>query len=235
MSNIFKFKQFSVNQAGCAMKVNTDGVLLGTLAEAQHPRHILDIGTGTGVIALMLAQKFSLAEIDAFEINESAAITAKENFECSPFADRLTIFNQDIFEFFQKDTEKKYDLIVSNPPFYLQSSKSLNESTAIAKHADDVFFKKLVAGIYNCLATEGLCWLILSIPSSNLVKTLALVNGLFVHKVISIHSFESSAAHREILVLSKQHCTVKNEKFIIYSEIKVYSDAYKTCVRDFLL
>lgn len=217
------------------MKVNTDGVLLGAVAAVQYPSNILDIGTGTGVIALMLAQKFAFAEIDACEISESAAITAKENFECSPFADRLTVFNQDIFDFFQSGAEKKYDLIVSNPPFYLQSSKSFNESTAIAKHTDDIFFEKLVSGIYNCLAAEGLCWLILSIPSSNLVKQLALVNGLFVRKVISIHSFESSAAHREMIVLSKHYSAVNNQKFVIYSDIKIYTDAYKACVFDFLL
>lgn len=90
---MFKFKQFSVDQTGCAMKINTDGVLLGALADADKPLSILDIGTGTGVIALMLAQRFTDAHIDAVELDESAAITAGRNFKDSPFADRLELFS----------------------------------------------------------------------------------------------------------------------------------------------
>ena len=89
MSGIFQFKQFSVDQTGCAMKINTDGVLLGALANADSPASILDIGTGTGVIALMLAQRFGSAQIDAVEIDEPAAQTAKQNFKNSPFEESL--------------------------------------------------------------------------------------------------------------------------------------------------
>src|ERR1700689_2349474 len=89
---IFQFKQFTVDQSGCAMKINTDGVLLGAMAEVENPKTILDIGTGTGVIALMLAQRYTDAQIDAIEIDEAAAQTAGRNFEGSPFSERLIIY-----------------------------------------------------------------------------------------------------------------------------------------------
>jgi tRNA1Val (adenine37-N6)-methyltransferase len=111
MSSVFQFKQFSVDQTGCAMKINTDGVLLGALSEANDPRSILDIGTGTGVIALMLAQRFTSAQINAVEIDTFAAQTAGENFENSPFADRMNIFPTDFQSFFKDNPSKKYDFI----------------------------------------------------------------------------------------------------------------------------
>src|SRR4051812_18750759 len=112
---MFRFKQFSVDQAGCAMKINTDGVLLGAIAEVESPSTILDIGTGTGVIGLMLAQRFGNARVDAVEIDVSAAKTAGNNFANSSFNNRVTVFPVSIRAFFNEHSGKKYDLIVSNP------------------------------------------------------------------------------------------------------------------------
>src|ERR1700750_1450773 len=106
MSGIFKFKQFDIDQSGCAMKINTDGVLLGALADADKSQSILDIGTGTGVIALMLAQRFADAKIDAVEIDQSAAETAGRNFQNSSFADRLTLYPSGFAEFFNRNPGK---------------------------------------------------------------------------------------------------------------------------------
>jgi tRNA1Val (adenine37-N6)-methyltransferase len=124
MADLFRFKQFSVDQTGCAMKINTDGVLLGALAQAENPKHILDIGTGTGVIALMLAQRFTTAKIDAVEIDIIAAETAGTNFKNSPFSDRVTVFPKNFESFFDDNRERKYDLIISNPPFHINSLES---------------------------------------------------------------------------------------------------------------
>src|SRR3569832_358514 len=123
MSGFFHFKQFNVDQTGCAMKINTDGVLLGALADANSPKTILDIGTGTGVIALMLAQRFTRAKIDAVEIDEQATETAVRNFADSPLAERLTVYPFGFVDFFDKYPGRRYDLIVSNPPFYINSLK----------------------------------------------------------------------------------------------------------------
>src|SRR3954468_23378981 len=115
---MFQFKQFAVDQTGCAMKINTDGVLLGALATADEPGNILDIGTGTGVIALMLAQRFANATVDAVEIDQQAARTAESNFNNSVFSNRANLYAE-AFESYLSRSDKKYELIVSNPPFYI--------------------------------------------------------------------------------------------------------------------
>ncbi len=160
MPDIFRFKQFAVDQTGCAMKINTDGVLLGALVEANQAKTILDIGTGTGVIALMLAQRFTEAQIDAVEIDPMAAQTAGKNFINSPYAERLNIYPVGFEQFFEQNPDKKYDLIVSNPPFFINSLKSPEAKRKLAKHTDEDFFKKLIK-ISTHLNPDGVCWLII--------------------------------------------------------------------------
>ena len=129
------------------MKINTDGVLLGALASAENTKKILDIGTGTGVIALMLAQRFPEAEINAVEIDPASAETAGQNFKNSPFANRLQIHPTSIQNFWMQKQHQQYDLIVSNPPFYLDSLTSPQENKTLAKHAAPQFFENLLR---NC-------------------------------------------------------------------------------------
>jgi len=233
MAGIFQFKQFAVDQTGCAMKINTDGVLLGALAEAENPQNILDIGTGTGVIALMLAQRFSSAQIDAVEIDEPASLTATKNFQNSPFADRLELFHQDFEKYFEDHPEKKYDLIVSNPPFHINSLESPKANKTIAKHTDEGFFESLIKGVSEHLTENGLCWLILPLQAAGLVKELATINSLFLQKKITIHSFEEDIPHREMLVLGMEDIKFNGSKFVIYKEPKVYSEMYIATLKDF--
>ena len=233
MAGIFQFKQFAVNQTGCAMKINTDGVLLGALAEIINPQNILDIGTGTGVIALMLAQRFASAQIDAIEIDEPASLTATKNFQNSPFADRLGLFHQDFETYFEEHPEKKYDLIVSNPPFHINSLESPKANKTVAKHTDKVFFEGLIIGVSQHLTENGLCWLILPLQAAELVKELAVINGLFLQKKITIRSFEADKPHREILVLGINNIKLNDSKFVIYQEPKVYSEMYIATLKDF--
>ncbi|HEY9195314.1 MAG TPA: methyltransferase [Mucilaginibacter sp.] len=200
---MFRFKQFSVDQTGCAMKINTGGVLLGAIAGEGKPSNILDIGTGTGVIAMMLAQRFTGAKIDAVEINEQAAATAKSNFSNSPFENRLTLYTTGFEQFFEDHPEKRYDLIVSNPPFYINSLQSPEIKTNLAKHAADGFFEKLISIVAMQLAEQGNCWLILPVDTADLVKNLAIQHKLHLQKIITIHSFKDDAAHREILAFGK--------------------------------
>jgi tRNA1Val (adenine37-N6)-methyltransferase len=231
---MFRFKQFSVDQSGCAMKINTDGVLLGAMAGTGKPLTILDIGTGTGVIALMLAQRFTDAKIDAAEIDQQAALTASTNFSNSPFQSRLTLYADGFEQFFEAQPEKRYDLIVSNPPFYINSLQSPGTKINLAKHAADGFFEKLIACVSGRLAVQGLCWLILPLDTAELVKGLALQHGLHLRKIISIHSFKDDDAHREILAFGKDGAQLTTDKFIIYHEPKVYTEIYREVLRDFL-
>jgi tRNA1Val (adenine37-N6)-methyltransferase len=233
MADLFRFKQFSVDQTGCAMKINTDGVLLGALAHAENPQHILDIGTGTGVIAMMLAQRFTKAEIDAVEIDTIAAETAANNFRNSSFEERLSLFPVSFESFFEEYSKKKYDLIVSNPPFHINSLESPKAKKTLAKHADEDFFEILIKHIAKHLTENGLCWLVLPLETSALVKTLALRYQLYLQRVISIHSFKESAPHREIVCFGLKNIETTFQKFVIYDEPKVYSKMYEGTLKDF--
>jgi len=233
MAGIFQFKQFSVDQTGCAMKINTDGVLLGALIKADDTKSILDIGTGTGVIALMLAQRFPFAKIDAVEIDQSAAQTAGKNFENSSFAERLSVFPLAIDDFFNERPVKKYDLIISNPPFHLNSLESPKAKKSLAKHTGEGFFEDLIKGIATHLSENGLFGLILPLQAGELVKILAEQYGLYLQNTISIHSFVADAPHREILVFGKENINTASDKFVIYDEPKMYSEMYKKALKDF--
>ena len=129
------------------MKINTDGVLLGAFSFAIEPKNILDVGTGTGVIALMLAQKFCDAQLEAVEIDAEAALTAEINFRNSAFAERLKVFPLSFERYFEQLVATKFDLIVSNPPFYIDSLKSPGAKKAIAKHTDIRFFENLLKAV----------------------------------------------------------------------------------------
>lgn len=138
MGSVFRFKQFEVDQGACAMKINTDGVLLGAVADQQKVAYVLDIGTGTGVIALMLAQQYPEARIDAVEVDEIAARQAEQNFATAPFPNQMKVFHTS-FENFRP--EYTYDLIVSNPPFYTKSLHNPDDRKRLARHADELFLK----------------------------------------------------------------------------------------------
>ena len=215
------------------MKINTDGVLLGALVNADSPKNILDIGAGTGVIALMLAQRFPAAQFDAVEIDQSAAATAGKNFANSPFAGRLKIFPESFEQYFDSNPEKKYNLIVSNPPFYINSLKSPKKEKQLAKHADHQFFGKLIRYLPNHLAEKGECCIILPTDTAAMAKGLAFKAGLFVKRIVNIHSYDDIEPHREILTLAKGKSSEHLEKFTIYDAPKAYSEQYERLLKDF--
>ena len=149
MSSSFKFKQFTIQQDRCAMKIGTDGVLLGAWVSLENkPQRILDIGAGTGIIALQLAQRCEAEIIDAVEINPDAFEQCVENFENSPWEDRLFCYHASIQEF-AKESNKKQDLIITNPPFYSENSKTKNEARDIARFTNALSFKKLIEVVFG--------------------------------------------------------------------------------------
>ena len=233
MSGVFKFKQFDVDQSGCAMKINTDGVLLGALADADRPQTILDIGTGTGVIALMLAQRFTNANIDAIEIDQAAAETANRNFKNSAFSDRLTVYPSGFAAFFEQYPDKKYDLIVSNPPFYINSLKSPEAKRELAKHAGRNFFSDLTSYASKHLTDDGTMFLILPLDTVALVKEMTLTNMLFLKKKTRVSSYKDSEPHREIVVLSLDRDTEVDDNFVIYESPQIYTERYQEVLKDF--
>jgi len=215
------------------MKINTDGVLLGALIESDAPESILDIGTGTGVIALMLAQRFESANIDAVEIDKIAAITAEANFKNSPFADRLACHPLSIEAYSNKYPVKKYDLIISNPPFYINSLHSPAKQKQVAKHADQSFFETMLLLVSKHLSQQGTCWLVLPQRTSSIVKTIAASLSLNIRTVIYVRSFPDKEPHREILELGVgEHQQVERD-FAIYAAEGVYTDLYKNTLKEF--
>jgi tRNA1Val (adenine37-N6)-methyltransferase len=232
---MFRFKQFSVDQSGCAMKINTDGVLLGAIAGADDPGSILDIGTGTGVIALMLAQKFASAKVDAVEIDSDASATASRNFEASPFADRVAVYASGFESYFEQFPERKYDLIISNPPFYIDSLKSPGVKKTLAKHTDVDFFEKLVEAVSSHLNDGGVFWLIVPVNIGELIISLADRRGFYSKSIISIKSYSNSAAHRVIICLAFGNHAAEKTNFTIYRSEGVYSEEYQRLLQPYFL
>ncbi|OKS86238.1 tRNA1(Val) (adenine(37)-N6)-methyltransferase [Mucilaginibacter polytrichastri] len=230
---MFQFKQFAVDQSECAMKINTDGVLLGALALANDPKSISDIGTGTGVIALMLAQRFPNGKIDAVEIDKAAAATASSNFKESKFAGRVTGYHLGFEDYFQQNPEQKYDLIVSNPPFYIDSLKSPGEQRTIAKHTDEQFFDILLSTTARQLTGTGLLWLILPVSTSLVVQEIAKGYELYLHTQINIRSYPQSYPHRHIIAFSLTESFTSIGDFTIYDEPKKYTAQYEAALKEF--
>jgi Predicted O-methyltransferase len=232
MGSIFKFKQFEVNQAGCAMKINTDGVLLGAIVKKNDAKQILDIGTGTGVIALMLAQRFPNSLVDAVEIDESAALTAAANFSNSDFSARVKAHHCAIALY---HTDVKYDLIVSNPPYFVNDLKNPEQRKGIARHADQDFFELLLSKISALLTDDGCIWLILPVKQAEFVVAQAGAFNLSLSERINVCSDESKPVFRHIICLQRKAGEPKNSNFFIYKAEKVYTEDYRRLLKDFLL
>lgn len=215
------------------MKVNTDGVLLAALVNASEPAAVLDIGAGTGVIALMLAQRFPNSRIDAVEIDAQAAVTAHRNFETSPFFDRLTLHPGPFVDFLQRPGDCKYDLIVTNPPFFLNSLKSEKAAKQTARHADPRFFRDLFTLSAEHLRPNGMLALVLPVDTAEAINPHVLAAGFRVNSIIAIQSYPESAPHRQIITYSLGETEVRRQKFVIYEAEKVYSKEYQLLLKDF--
>lgn len=215
------------------MKINTDGTLLGALSHAQTPKRILDIGAGTGVVALMLAQRYSEAKIDAVEIEEHAAITARENFHNSPFSDRLELHAEAFQEFSCNYPERKYDLIVSNPPFFLDSLKNPDKKKQTARHTTDLFFQELINFAAKHLQPSGTFSLILPPQAAQLCMDLSKKSKLFSKEIVNIRSFKHSDVHRQLISLQYSNSSCETYDFVIYALQKEYSSQFVNALRDF--
>jgi tRNA1Val (adenine37-N6)-methyltransferase len=232
MGSIFQFKHFKVDQTDCAMRINTDGVILGASAAVKSPDQILDIGTGTGVIAMMLAQRYPNAWVDAVEIEVQAAHRAAENLANSPFANRSEVIHSDINEYV---TYKKYDLIVSNPPFFVNDLKSAEVRKGIARHAHESFFIKLIIKAATLLTEKGSLWLILPVKQSEWVILNAALYSMFPNAILQVHSDRNKDAFRQIISLTFNKTLTLTEQLFIYESQGVYTGQYKKLLKEFFL
>lgn len=233
--SVFHFKQFAVDQSGCAMRINTDGVLLGAIAAADRPQHILDVGTGTGVISLMLAQRFLSAAIEAIEIDPAASDTARRNFEASPFAGRLTSHAVALGDF---EAAAPYDLIVSNPPFFMRSLENDDARKRLARHTDMAFFCQLLERSRRWLDPAGSLQIILPVELADLISQKAADEyGLSTQATMTVRSFADHPPIRRILFLGNPSDSEVPEvrELIIYERRGIYSAAYRQLLKTFFL
>ncbi|MGK6352318.1 tRNA1(Val) (adenine(37)-N6)-methyltransferase [Parapedobacter sp. DT-150] len=233
--SVFRFKQFDIDQEGCPMKINTDGVLLGAMAAVTAPQRILDIGTGTGVIALMLAQRFPLAAVDAIEIDAIAAHAASKNVEASPFARRVDTHATALADFTPRQS---YELMVSNPPYFLDSLKNHDARKRVARHTDRTFFMQLLACSVQWLTPQGSLQVILPVSLADTVRLLAENQyGMTVQGAVDIRSFGTTPVIRRMLAIGKAPLASPwdDQELVIYEEKGVYSQAYRKLLSDFFL
>lgn len=234
MHEDFHFKQFVVKQDRCAMKVGTDGVLLGAWAQTGEAKKILDIGTGTGLIALMLAQK-SMAQIDAIEIDRNACEQAKENFANSQWASRLQVFHKPLQQYAFLPIGK-YDIIISNPPFFSDAYKAPSEARNVARHTDHTLsFDDLIDGVKKLLQPEGKFFVILPSKEGIGFIELAAKNSLYMQKLTRVKTKIDKQEKRLLIEMGFEKVLVSENDFVIQEEDLNFTREYIELTKDFYL
>lgn len=235
-NNWFRFKQFTIEQEHTAMKVGTDGVLLGAWTSVPEPgSRVLDVGCGTGLIALMIAQRTRNVKVDALEIDPASASQAKENFLNSPWKDRISCMHTS-FQDYASRCNKLYDLIICNPPFFSSSSKTASKEKNLARHDNSLSLKDLIKGSVALIKKEGLISLIL--PLHKEAQALDLFEEYHLHcqRLTRVKPAPGKPAHRILLECSFIQGEQIEESLIIETETRhIYSDKFKALVDAFYL
>jgi len=231
-NNYFKFKQFNINQANTAHKVGTDSVLLACFANIEHSQNILDLGSGTGLIGISVAQRNPKASIDCIEIDENAIIDLKENISESPFSKRIEAIHGD---FFQHNFSKKYDYIISNPPYFAGTPFSISENRLKARHRLhfewNLFFEKsAIIGSDNVIIG-----IIIPFDILQNVIIYAAAAGFYSKRILYIQSFINSPIIRVCIEFHRYEKNENSETLYIYNGDKTYSENYKKLTSDFYL
>lgn len=230
----FQFKQFRIEQHHTAMKVNTDGVLLGAWANVKSTETVLDIGTGTGLIALMIAQRCN-AFITGIEIDEQAALEAAENAKKSPWTNRILV-KYISFQQFTATHEGKFDLVISNPPFFSNSVKNNNPRLSMARHNHKLPFSEMISGTLSLLAPGGRLAVILPVDEAEKFAELADSKGLFVSRKALVKPFPEKEPNRTLMEISRIKTEPEIDCFSIYDESrKNYSSEFIRLAADFYL
>lgn len=229
---MFRFKQFSIKQDKSAMKVGTDGVLLGAWTPLKEEQSILDVGTGTGLIALMLAQRNSQANIHAVEVEEEACTEASYNFSNSSWSNRLQLFKQ---SFTSIQLDQKYDLIVSNPPYFTDTFKDKATERTLARHVGDLTFKSLLEKVYDLLNDDGTCAFVIPYKEEACFLELAKELGLFKRKITRVKGRENLPYKRTLVCLGKKEAICEEDVLVIEIDRHVYTKEYIALTKSFYL
>lgn len=227
----FQFKQFIIHQDNCGMKVGTDGVLLGAWAPIDNAESVLDIGTGTGLVALMLAQR-SKAQITAVEIDGDASRQAAMNAQLSPWNNRITVVNAD-FNSFHSDT--KFDRIVSNPPYFVESMKAVDQQRLLARHDDGLSFEELLRGVDRLLKADGIFTLIIPVDVKERIVKVASGYQLYPCRWLNIITKPGANPKRCIISFAYNNSAYTTENLLVELERHVYSPEYVELTKEFYL
>lgn len=227
---MFRFKQFVIEQELCAMKVGTDGVLLGAWAEGG--QRILDVGTGTGVIAIMMAQRFPEAQVAALDIDEGAVLQARHNVAHSPFKDRVEVLHSSVQEFLpskSKILHSKFDCIVANPPFFIDSLRAPDTQRNAARHTDTLSYDDLMQSAARLLTDEGIISVIVPFDYRRRMDDAALFASLYPCRLCAVSTKEGKPPRRYLLSYCRRLRPLRSETLTIGSE------AYQQLTQDFYL
>ena len=231
----FNFKQFTINQDRCAMKIGTDGVLLGAWASLENsPKSILDIGAGTGLIALMLGQRSGAETIDAIEIDDGAYEQCVENFEASPWGDRLFCYHAGLDEFVD-EIEDQYDLIVSNPPFYSEEVTSGNTSRDVARQNQSLPFDVLLKSVSVLLSKTGFFSVVIPYKEESQFIQIASTLGLFPNRITRVKGNPTSDIKRSLIEFSFKKTKLLDDELTVEISRQQYTKKYIGLTKSFYL
>lgn len=232
-SDFFQFKQFKVYHNQCGMKVGTDAVLIGSWCATDNIDSVLDVGTGSGIISLMIAQR-SHADILAIDVDIHASIQAKSNFSISPWHDRLSVLHADFSDYVAQTTEK-YDLIVSNPPYFTNGVLAPCKKRSVARHADSLSYQQLFEGVVQILNDKGRFALILPVDAETEIEELARKADLYLIRKCRVFPKPDGVVKRLMWEFSKTESDIKEESLVIELDRHVYSSDYINLTKDFYL
>lgn len=232
----FRFKEFTVRQDQCAMKVCTDACVLGAWADVENADHILDIGAGTGLLSLMVAQRNSYARIDAVEIDAEAFYQAGENVEQSPFHDRITLFHTPVQEFI---SNHRYDVIVTNPPFFQSDLLSPIDKKNIAHHAKSLDFDELLVSLDRLLKPEGKVNVLFPVDEGNRFIEKASDAGWQLTRKLTLFHQENKKAFRLLMVFRRAEAVhnvcVESDLYIYETDGTTYDPQFRELLKAFYL
>ena len=230
MAQDFQFKYFTISQNKSALKVGTDSMLLGALTSAKNPKYALDLGAGTGVLSLMLCQKFPSLNVDAIEIDKGAFQDCLFNVKQSSWSEHVHAIHGDYLNYV---FSRSYDLIVSNPPFYLEHAVGMKRASELAKHTSKEVFSIFISLVKSLLTQDGTCWMIIPHAQLDFLVDCTKRVSLYISKIIFIDAKESKPNSRIVVALSNFSTPINTSRLVIRNEDNSYSDSYINLTEEF--